>query len=397
MAGNARDVLITGIGLVSCLGEGHDAHWNGLAAAKPVVDETTFAPYVVHPLAPINFDLQIPKKGDQRQMEPWQRIGCYSAGLALDDAGIKGNAEILGRVDMLVAAGGGERDTNVDGSILTGLKTAEAPGRYLNERLMSDLRPTLSLAQLANLLAGNISIVFGVVGSSRTFMGEELAGVDALRIAAARIIAGQSEIGLVGGAYNAQRKDILLQLAFGREALVAPYRPIWARGKEHAGTAVGSIGAFLVIESRAHAEARGARAYARLAPVLAGRCRREAENLEAAISRMFEELSPRLASGRCAVLSSATGSWPATSAERAALQKLGKMPVRATGSVLGHGVEAVFSLNVGLAALALSRGSLWQPLDPTGFELPWSGELAQVIVTAVSSWRGEGLGLIEAI
>ena len=166
-------------------------------AAKPVINETNFAPHIVHPLAPINFDLQIPKKGDQRQMEPWQRIGCYSAGLALDDAGIKGKPEILNHVDMLVAAGGGERDTKVDGQILTDLKKSEDPGRLLNERLMSDLRPTLSLAQLANLLAGNISIVFNVVGSSRTFMGEELAGVDALRIAAARIAAGQSEICLL--------------------------------------------------------------------------------------------------------------------------------------------------------------------------------------------------------
>jgi len=397
MPDDKRDVLITGIGLVSCLGEGLDAHWSGLNAAKPVIDETTFAPYVVHPLAPINFDLQIPKKGDQRQMEPWQRIGCYSAGLALDDAGIKGNAEILSRVDMLVAAGGGERDTNVDGAILTGLKTAQEPGRYLNERLMSDLRPTLSLAQLANLLAGNISIVFNVVGSSRTFMGEELAGVDALRIAAARIGAGQSEIGFVGGAYNAQRKDVLLQLAFGRESLPAPYIPVWARTREKTGMAVGSLGAFLVIESRAHAEARGARAYAKLTHISAERCRRHVESLEAAISVLLDRVTPRLASGQAAVLSCATGATPATLAERTALEKLGRIPIRATGSAVGHGVEAQFPLNVGLAALAISRGSLWPALDTTGFELPWSGTLKQVVVTGISAWRGEGLALVEAV
>jgi len=396
MPDDARDVLITGIGLVSCLGEGLDAHWDGLIAAKPIFDETTFAPYVVHPVAPINFDLQIPKKGDQRQMEPWQRIGCYAAGLALDDAGIKGNNEILSHVDMLVAAGGGERDTAVDGKILTDLRTAENPKRLLNERLLSDLRPTLSLAQLANLLAGNISIVFNVIGSSRTFMGEELAGVDALRIAAKRIAAGQSEIGLVGGAYNGQRWDILLQLAFGREALKAPYQPIWARGTEHAGIAAGSLGAFLVIESRTHAEARGARAYAKLTHIEAERCRRDTDSLEAAISRMLNAVKPRLASGESAVLSSATGAAPATPAERTALETLGTIPVRAPGSVLGHGVEAQFPLNVGLAALAISRGSLWPALDPTGFEQPWSGALKQVLVTGISAWRGEGLALVEA-
>ena len=56
----------------------------------------------------------------------------------------------------------------------------------------------LFLSQLSNMLAGNISIVHGVTGSSRTFMGEE-AGLEALRIALARINAGQSEVVLVGG------------------------------------------------------------------------------------------------------------------------------------------------------------------------------------------------------
>src|SRR5690242_16074764 len=74
----ARDVLITGIGLVSCLGEGLDAHWEALnrpGGFAPVVDDTSFAPRLVHPIVPLEFDRQIPKRGDQRQMEAWQRIG----------------------------------------------------------------------------------------------------------------------------------------------------------------------------------------------------------------------------------------------------------------------------------------------------------------------------------
>lgn len=395
MSNNPRDVLITGIGLVSCLGEGHDAHWDGLTAAKPIYDDKNYAPFVVHPVAPINFDLQIPKK-DQRQMEPWQRIGCYSAGLALENAGIKGNNEILSHVDMLVAAGGGERDTAVDGSILTGLKTSKEPGRYLNERLMNDLRPTLSLAQLANLLAGNISIVFNVVGSSRTFMGEETSGVDALRIAAARIGAGQSEIGLVGGAYNAQRMDVLLQLSFGREALRAPYQPTWERGTKHPGIAAGSLGAFLVIESRQHAEARGAKPYAKLSYIKADRARRDKGEMETVIGNLWNGI-PNLKATESAVVSSATGAAPATPGERNVLEKLaGDMPVRVPGSVLGHGVEAQFPLNIGLAALAISRGGIWPACDPTGFEKPWpGGTLKQVVVTSISAWRGEGVALVE--
>ena len=106
-------------------------------------------------------------------MEAWQRIGTYAAGLALNSAGVKGKTDILSHMDMIVAAGGGERDLAVDSTILSGLPHAKDPAAFLNERLMSDLRPTLFLAQLSNLLAGNISIVHGVTGSSRTFMGEE--------------------------------------------------------------------------------------------------------------------------------------------------------------------------------------------------------------------------------
>ncbi len=206
-----RDVWITGVGLVTCLGEGLDAAWDHLERGDPpVYDDKTFAPYIVHPLAAVNFDKQIPKKSDQRQMEMWQRIGVYAAGLALGDAGIAGKPDLLDGTDLIVAAAGGERDIQADSGILTGMRKATEPGAFLNERLMSDLRPTLFLAQLPNLLAGNISIVHGVVGSSRTFLGEESAGVDAVRIAQARIAAGQSELTLVGGAYHATRWDVLL-------------------------------------------------------------------------------------------------------------------------------------------------------------------------------------------
>src|SRR6478736_5184880 len=230
MASGIREVWITGIGILSCLGEGADAHWQKLLTAQPSADATTFAPFVVHPLAPINFDAQIPKKGDQRQMENWQRIGTYAAGLALESAGVKGKADILARMDMIVAAGGGERDVAVDSAILSGMPGAANPAAFLNERLMSDLRPTLFLAQLSNLLAGNISIVHGVTGSSRTFMGEEMAGIDAVRIAHARIGAGQSEIALVGGTFNSERPDMLLLFDFAGFVLKNKFSPVWARG-----------------------------------------------------------------------------------------------------------------------------------------------------------------------
>ena len=61
---------------------------------------------------------------------------------------------------MIVAAGGGERDLAVDLAIINAPTPRAIRARvFLNEKLTNELRPTLFLAQLSNLLAGNISIV----------------------------------------------------------------------------------------------------------------------------------------------------------------------------------------------------------------------------------------------
>lgn len=391
----AVEVWITGIGLATSLGEGLDAHWDALNARRVNVDETNFAPYVVHPWAPVNFDTQIPKKGDQRQMEAWQRIGTYAAGLALESAGIKGNKEILARMDMIVAAGGGERDLAVDSNILNSeAKGNSAPG-FLNERLMNDLRPTLFLAQLSNLLAGNIAIVHGVTGSSRTFMGEEAAGVDAARIALARIAAGQSDIALIGGSQNGERKDLLVLYEFGDFNLTGKFTPVWARA-EHSGFALGSGGAFLVIESRAHAEARGAKPYARLTNVVADMARRKQPGeVKATLEQLWSKVG-KLENGG-AIITGATGAEPATSEERAFLAEHPDFAVRASATAFGHTMETQFPLGLALAALSISRGTLFPPNDPSGLEVEMSEPPTQIVVIGTGHWRGEGMALVEAI
>ena len=48
-----RETWITGVGIVSCLGEGPQAHWQRLNEPPPTPDMKAFAPYIVHALAPI--------------------------------------------------------------------------------------------------------------------------------------------------------------------------------------------------------------------------------------------------------------------------------------------------------------------------------------------------------
>ena len=394
----SRDALITGIGLVSCLGDGIDAHWTALTREggfQPVVDATSFAPWPVHPMVALDLDKQMPKRGDQRQMEAWQRIGTYAAGLALASADVKGNPDYLSRMDMIVAAGGGERDYAVDTAILSALPAAADPGTYLNEHLLSDLRPTLFLAQLSNLLAGNISIVHGVVGSSRTFMGEEASGTDAVRIACARIAAGQGDLFLVGGSYNAQRPDVLLHYEMGQLLWKRDFAGVWQRQAQGGGLVLGSLGCFLVIESREHAERRGAPALAHIAAIATDRSRRRPGEATAVATGQFDAMRHHLDPSHTAVISGASGASAATVEEAAFLRDV-RLPVRATATAFGHSLEPSFPANLAVAAISLARRRLFQPLEAAEFEAPMTAELRQVLVTSWGHWRGESLAVVEA-
>ncbi len=369
-------VWITGIGLASSLGEGVEVHRMALreAGLRPVVDETGFAPFPIHPMPALAFDAQIPKKGDQRQMEPWQRLGTYAAGLALDHAGARG---LVGDMHLLVAAGGGERDVALDEAICAELAALppEEAGALLNERLANGLRPTLFLAQLSNLLAGNISIVHGVTGSSRTFMGEEAAGAEAVRIAAARLAEGRGEVALVGGAYVAGRWDMLLLFSTSGGLWRGPWAPLAER--PGGGMVTGSIGAFLVLETERHARARGARGLALLGAARRGAARRRGEDsARASAAALAEGLALRPGH---AVISGASGAPEALAEERAFLASLaGAGPVRFTADLLGHGVEASFPASLALGALAIAEGLA-----------------AQALVTGFGLWRGEALAMLE--
>ncbi|MCO6185809.1 beta-ketoacyl-ACP synthase [Rhizobium sp. L1K21] len=392
MANSSSDVVITGVGIVSCLGVGREAHEEALfSTTAPTVRVETerFAPYPVHPLPEIDWSAQIPKRGDQRQMENWQRLGVFAAGLALDDAGMKDNAELCSTMDMIVAASGGERDIHVDSMIADEALTRNDREELLNEKLTTELRPTLFLAQLSNLLAGNISIVHKVTGSSRTFMGEEGAGVSAVETAAARIRAGESTHALVGGALNAERPDILLQVEGSNCHATGGWTPLWSRDPNAGGgMMLGSLGAFLVLESRAHAEARGASIYAVLENVEGDRGTRDDGKMESRLDRMAEGLETAL------VFSGATGMHGLTGREKSWIEKrFPNAALRGFGGALGHGMEAQFPAGLALAALALGKGAKVVPLDADN-EAAMNEPVKNAVVTTVGHQRGEGIAYL---
>ncbi|MBB3317824.1 3-oxoacyl-[acyl-carrier-protein] synthase II [Rhizobium sp. BK181] len=391
-----NDVVITGVGIVTCQGVGKEPHvalLNAEGAPQTIVELDKFKPYPVHPLPEIDWSQQIAKRGDQRQMENWQRIGVFAAGLALDDAGFKDNADACGTMDMIVAAGGGERDINVDTLIVDeGLKRNDREA-LLNEKLTTELRPTLFLAQLSNLLAGNISIVHKVTGSSRTFMGEESAGISAVETAFHRIRSGESTHALVGGAYSAERLDMVLLFEAINVYCRDEWQPLWSR--DHGGVISGSLGAFLVLESRAHAEARGARIYASISSIEGDRGNRNAGNLEKRLERLLENASG-LSPESTAIFSGSTGIPDLATRERSVLERhLPGAAVRGFGGITGHGLEAHFTLGLALGALAVDSKAKVPVFDPS-HEKPMAAATMAAIVTTVGHQRGEGVAVLSA-
>jgi 3-oxoacyl-[acyl-carrier-protein] synthase II len=226
-------------------------------------------------------------------------------------------------------------------------------------------------------------------------MGEEAASIDAARIALARIASGQSDIALVGAAHNGERPDLLILYEFGDFNLTDKFSPVWAR-KENSGFALGSAGVFLVMESREHAQARGAKPYAKLAKVVADLAQRTQPG---AVTKSLEAMWPKLgvATDNVSLITGATGVEPVTSEEKAFLGQHPDFAVRATGTAFGHTLDTQFALGLALAALSISRGALFPPNDPTGLEVEMPGAPTQIVVMGAGHWQGEGMALVEAV
>ncbi|MBX4335634.1 beta-ketoacyl-ACP synthase [Bartonella raoultii] len=380
-------VFITGIGLITSLGEGVDHHWNLLndPTITPNLDCTTFNPYTVHKLPEIDWSLQIPKKSDQRQMGTWQRLGTYAAGLALDDAGIKNNKQLTSTMDMIVAASGGERDITVDTQILSQARKVANHDSMLNSILSTELRPTLFLAQLSNLLAGNISIVHKVTGSSRTFMGEEGSGLSALQIAAARIRSGQSTHVLVGSSYNAEGYDMLLAHELGGLLAQDGWKPVWDRKNCFGGGLItGSGGVFLVLESGEHAKKRKARPYAEINQIITDQTNRQKTSLKKSIAKMLNTIKTQPA----LTISATSGFHEVTKAEKSALDDA-NIVYRGITTLFGYMREVQCPLALALAAITIEKKRSFPVLSI--HEKPFSKEVHEACVTTIGIKRAEGI------
>jgi len=225
-------------------------------------------------------------------------------------------------------------------------------------------------------------------------MGEEGAGGAAVETAAARIRAGQSSHALVGGAFQTEHPDMLLGYELAGFLHRAPWTPVWQRTvSEGGGIVSGSGAAFLVLESREHAEKRGHKIYAKLGPTVSDKVKRRSADLAEAIGTMLDRAE--LPAGPLLALSGASGAHQATAAEKAAFEKRPDIVARGFAGLTGHIKEAQFPFAVALAALAIDRRAAYPVFDTAG-EKPFSGVPKAVLATAIGYFHFEGMALVTA-
>ena len=220
-------------------------------------------------------------------------------------------------------------------------------------------------------------------------MGEEGAGISALKTSMARIRSGQSSHALVGASYNAEHPDMHLSHEIGHHMLLGNWSSVWQRDStDGGGLIVGSGGAFLVLESRQHAKKRNARIYAVLDDIQADQGSATEEATHRRLNRLSDKAGLRNVD---IIISGASGAKSRTSIEKNFLEsELNTIPVRGFSSATGHLREAQFIVGVALAALSLHHGKNIDQID-SRFEAPATHAPQSVGVLTLGYDEAEGM------
>ena len=230
-------------------------------------DAATSTPRPSRPISSIRSRRSISTSRSRRRATSarWRR-GSGSAptppGSRSTAAGVKGNAELLAHMDMIVAAGGGERDIAVDGTILTGMPKAAEPGclsqRTADERSAADIVPGAALQSARRQYfdrAWRHRLVAHLHGRG---IGRRRRGAHRARAHRRRTERHRAGRRL---ATTASARTCCCSTSSADICCAARSAGVGARAN---GMVLGSLGAFLVLEARSHAEARGAKPLARL-------------------------------------------------------------------------------------------------------------------------------------
>ena len=352
-----RRVVVTGLGIVSPVGNNLKDTWSNIVAGKSgvvTIDKFDTSDYPVKIAATVkDFDAGdvIPAK-DQKKMDTFIHYGLVAADEALKDSGLEITEENAERIGVAIGSGIG------------GLPMIEVNHDKLNQGGPRKISPFFVPGSIINMISGNFSIKYGVKGPNIAIVTACSTGTHSIGESARIIAYGDADVMFAGGAEMASSPLGIGGFAAARalstrnDDPAAASRP-WDADRD--GFVLGDGAGVLVLEEYEHARARGAEIYAEVAgfgynsdafhmtmPVKdgsgAGRCMELAMN-DAGINA--EDIDYVNAHGT----STPAGDIAETNAVKRALgEHASNIVVSSTKSMTGHllgaagGIEAVFSV-----------------------------------------------------
>ena len=260
-----RRVVVTGMGLVTPLGGDVETTWSNILASKSGAGKITRFDasdqkcHIACEVKPADheygFDpnLRVDHKV-QRQVDPFIIYGIDAAGQALEDAGLTDMSD-----EAKLRAG-----CSI-GSGIGGLPGIEKESIVLHDRGPSRVSPHFVHGRLINLISGQVSIKYGLMGPNHAVVTACSTGAHSIGDAARMIALDDADVMLAGGAEAticpigiagfAQAKALSTKRNDDPTAASRPY------DKDRDGFVMGEGAGVVVLEEYEHAKARGAKIY----------------------------------------------------------------------------------------------------------------------------------------
>ncbi|MGO2508235.1 MAG: beta-ketoacyl-ACP synthase II [Vibrio hibernica] len=252
-----RRVVVTGMGMLSPVGNTVDSSWKALLAGQSGIvniehfDATNFSTRFAGLVKDFNCEEYMSKK-DARKMDLFIQYGVAAGIQAFQDSGIVVTEENNSRIGVAIGSGIG------------GIGIIEDAAIALKEKGPRKISPFFVPSTIVNMIAGHLSIINGLRGPNIAISTACTTGLHNIGHAARMIAYGDADAMLAGGAEKASTP-----LAMGGFAAAkalssrndAPHLASRPWDKDRDGFVLGDGAGMMMVEEYEHAKARGAKIY----------------------------------------------------------------------------------------------------------------------------------------
>ncbi|MDR9467843.1 beta-ketoacyl-ACP synthase II [Marinospirillum sp.] len=255
-----RRVVVTGMGLVTPLGNNLEESWKGILAGKSGVapienfDAAAFSTRFGAQVKNFNVEDYMSVK-DARKMDIFIQYGMAAAIQAIENSGLECTEKNADRIGSAIGSGIG------------GLPMIEKNHDALNKGGPRKISPFFVPGSIINMISGNLAIRYGYKGPNIAITTACTTGTHNIGYSARTIAYGDADAMICGGAECASTPLGLGGFAAARALSTRNDDPVAASrpwDKDRDGFVLGDGAGVMVLEEYEHAKARGATIYAEL-------------------------------------------------------------------------------------------------------------------------------------